>query len=268
MPYDLAAYLDTLAARFEQPAFIKDDPIAIPHGFSDPRDQEIAGLFAAILAWGRRSVILDKLHELCERMRFAPHAFVTGFDAGRDAERLAGFKHRTFKPEDAIWLIRNLQGALREHGTVEALFTRHLSEDADHVGPAIQGFSDLIATWHPDTPSRLRKHLARPERGSAAKRLSMYLRWMVRPGPVDFGLWSGIRTDQLVLPLDVHSGRQARKLGLLTRKQNDWKAVLELTAACRRLDPDDPCRYDFAFFGAGAYNVPLDPRFTSEDATG
>lgn len=263
---DLRTYLDGLVERFERPAFVPDDPISIPHGFDDPADQAVIGLYAALLAWGRRDVMLRKLAELCERMAYRPARFVHDFDPVRDAPALDGFKHRTFQPVDARWLTGNLRQALREHGSVEQLFAAHLPAGAAHVGPAIQGFSTTIMGAHAETPGRLRKHLARPHAGSAAKRLSMYLRWMVRPGPVDLGLWAAIQPGQLVLPLDVHSGRQARALGLLSRASNDWKAVLELTRACRRLCPDDPARYDFALFGAGAYDVSLDARFTGSNA--
>lgn len=260
----LSTYLERLVARFEQPTFIDDDPISVPHAFDDPRDREVIGLYAALLAWGRRATVLKKVAALCERMDYQPHRFVRDFDASRDAGRLASFKHRTFQPLDAVYLTANLGAALREYGTVEALFARHLSSGAPHVGPAIQGFSASLLDV-PGTPQRLRKHLARPDSGSACKRLAMYLRWMVRPGPVDFGQWTRFRPDQLVLPLDVHAGRQARALGLLHRTADDWRAVLELTDACRRLRPDDPARYDYAFFGVGAYGVSLDARFTGEN---
>lgn len=251
---ELHVYLDDLVARYERPRFIADDPIAIPHGFDDEGDREVIGLYAALLAWGRRTTIMNKLAELCERMRMRPYAFVRDFEPARDAARLDGFKHRTFQPTDAFHLTRALSALLREHDTLEEAFARHLSPNAEHIGPAIQGFSESVMTAVPDIPQRLQKHLARPETGSACKRLSMYLRWMVRPGPVDFGQWTRITPAQLVLPLDVHTGRQARALGLLTRKQNDWRAALELTARCRAFDADDPCRYDFALFGSGAYD--------------
>lgn len=250
---DLKAYLDSLVERYERPAFIADDPIAIPHGFDDPRDREVIGLYAALLAWGRRATIMSKMAELAERVRYRPYTFVRDFDPARDAERLDGFKHRTFQPADAFHLTRALSALLRTHGTMEEAFARHLAPDAPDVGPAIEGFSTSVMAAVAGVPPRLQKHLARPSTGSACKRLAMYLRWMVRPGPVDFGLWTRIRPAQLVLPLDVHTGRQARALGLLTRTQNDWKAVQELTARLRTFAPSDPCRYDFALFGAGAY---------------
>ena len=263
---ELKTYLDSLVARFEQPAFIADDPISIPHGFDDPRDQEVIGLYAALLAWGQRKTVLNKMAELCERMQYRPYRFVRDFHPARDADKLADFKHRTFQPIDARWFTRNLGAALRQHETVENLFAIKLAADAETVETAIQGFSEGLMAMSPETPRRLQKHLARPATGSACKRLNMYLRWMVRSGPVDLGIWTKIRPDQLVLPLDVHAGRQARALGMVSRKQNDWQATLELTANCRLLCPDDPARYDFAFFGVGAYDVALDPRFTDTNA--
>ena len=262
---DLKAYLDGLVDRFERTEFIAEDPIAIPHGFDDPRDQEVIGLYAALLAWGRRETVLNKMEALCERMDYEPFRFVRDFDPARDADALDGFKHRTFQPVDAFWFTKNLSAALERHGTIENLFADHLPDDATHVGPAIQGFSRTILDIDPKTPQRLRKHLARPKAGSACKRLNMYLRWMVRSGPVDLGIWSRITPDQLMLPLDVHSGRQARALGFIERKSNDWKAVRILTGACRQLDPEDPARYDFAFFPPGAYDVSLDARFTGDN---
>ncbi len=241
--------LDELVNRFEQPAFIACDPIAIPHSFDDPDDQEIVGFFSALLAWGRRDTTLSKMHELCERMEYRPGQFVRDFNP-RSAERLAGFKHRTFQTEDALHLFAALQSVLKRHGRLSRLFATNVHPSHEHVGSAIEGaVSELLD--QPEMPIRMRKHLARPSTGSACKRICLYLRWMVRPGPVDLGLWKGIRSSQLVLPLDVHSASTARRAGILTRRQNDWQSALELTRACRTLDPDDPCRYDYAFFGLG-----------------
>ena len=180
-------------------------------------------------------------------------------------KRLAGFKHRTFQPDDAVWLTANLALVLSRYGTLERAFTHHLPEGDRDVRAGLQGFSDLLFGIHPQTPARLRKHLARPSNGSACKRLNMYLRWMTRPGPVDFGIWPTVRTSQLILPLDIHSGRQARALGMLSRKQDDWKSALELTDHCRSLAPEDPCKYDYAFFGVGGNQIDLDRRFTGRN---
>lgn len=250
----MKAYLDHLVQQFEQVAFIQDDPISVPHGFSDPRDQEIAGLIAALLAWGQRKTILNKMADLCERMQFQPYHFIQHFDEIRDAAALEGFKHRTFNSDDAIALCQSLSAMLAKYNTLENAFAVHLKPSDSDVKNAIQGFSDEMMHLVPDTPRRLQKHLARPSTKSACKRLNMYLRWMVRQNsPVDLGIWTKISPSQLILPLDVHSGRQARKLGILSRTQDDWQAAYELTEACRAFDPLDPCRYDFAFFGLGVY---------------
>ena len=239
--------------RYERAEFIAHDPVALPHAFDDPLDREVIGLFAALLAWGKRSIVLANLESLVARMRHRPAAFVAEFQLDRDAGRLVGFRHRTFGAEDAISLTLALQATLARYGSVQAAFARHLPSDAIDIGPAIEGLSSTLLTIVPDTPARMAKHLARPSTGSACKRLAMYARWMVRPGPVDLGNWNCARRDQLVLPLDVHTGRQARRLGMLERTQDDWRAVQELTAACRTLDPTDPVRYDYALFGLGAY---------------
>lgn len=265
----LQQYLDTLVDRYETPAFIDDDPISIPHAFDDPRDQEVIGLYAALLAWGRRDVMLRKLQELCERMDHAPFAFVRSFDPADDAEALDGFVHRTFQPIDAVWLTRNLSAVLDRYGSVEGLVDAHLpaaASDEEPVAAGLQGLSTTLLTIHDDTPERLRKHLARPAAGSACKRLNMYLRWMVRDGPVDLGLWSCLAPGDLMLPLDVHAGRQVRALGLLDRKSTDWTAVRRVTAICRQFAPADPARYDFAFYGVGAQDDSLDSRFTGENS--
>jgi len=247
---DARALLDPLVARYERPAFLDDDPISVVHAFDDPADQEVIGLFAAVLAWGRRSVILNKLADLVDRMGARPHRFVRDFSIAR-ADALDGFKHRTFTPTDAVGLTLALRSVLETHGSLGALFSAGLRDDGD-IGPAIQQFSDTLLAASPEAGVRA-KHLARPSTGSACKRLSMYARWMTRPGPVDLGLWAGVRPDQLVIPLDVHTGTQARRLGLLERRYDDWRAVQELTDVCRALSPADPARYDFALFGLGAY---------------
>jgi len=255
-PVDSAAFkpwLDALVERYERTAFIDDDPIGVPRAFETPDDQETIGLFAALLAWGRRSVILSKLAELVERMGGQPAQFVDRFDINRDGHQLEGFKHRTFQPHDAVALVLAIQAARRQYGSLGTLFSNGLQPDAPHIGLAIQNFSETLLTLVPETPLRT-KHLARPSTGSACKRLAMYARWMARPGPVDLGLWTNIGLHQLVLPLDVHTGRQARRLGLLMRRQDDWRAVQEVMAHLRALCPEDPSRYDFALFGLGAYD--------------
>jgi len=256
--HDLALkrYLDPIVVQFEQTGFIEDDPISIPHAFDDPADRELIGLFAALLAWGRRDIMLRKLAELCDRMSFKPAAFIRDYHPARNRSQVEGFVHRTFNDADLDSLIQALQELTRTQ-TLEEVFKRGLS--ADHpLQSGLEAMSNRILDAAPGSPKRLKRHVARPSTGSACKRLNMYLRWMVRPGPVDFGQWTCINPADLSLPLDVHSGTQARRVGMLTRNANDWKAVVELTDSCRRLDPDDPCKYDFAFFGTGSVGEMLE----------
>lgn len=252
MPQSLKRFLDEQVVRYERTQFIADDPVSLPRAFDDPADQEIVGLFAATIAWGRRDIVLRNMADLVERMDHRPSAFVRSFRVDRDGDRLAGFKHRTFQPDDAVALTMAVQAAVDAFGSLGSLFAHFLPSSATDIGAAIQGFSDTLLSIAPEAPLR-RKHVARPSTGSACKRLAMYARWMTRPGPVDLGIWQRVRTDQLVLPLDVHTGRQARRLGLLTRKSDDWKSVIELTEACRAFSTSDPARYDYALFGLGAY---------------
>lgn len=253
----LRAYLDPIADRFEQADFIEDDPVSIPHAFDNPEDKVLIGLFAAILAWGRRDIMLRKLGELCERFEYQPARFIHDHDPSRDLERLSGFKHRTFNEDDLVGLVAALQQVTRQR-TLESLFKEGMSSSSP-VQDGIEHLSTTLLNAVPGRPARIRKHVARPSTGSACKRINMFLRWMVRSGPVDLGLWSCLDPSELMLPLDVHSGTQARAIGLLKRKTNDWQATQELTEACRILDPSDPCKYDFAFFGTGSAGESLSP---------
>ena len=256
-PDTLRDYLDPLVRRFERSAFIEDDPISVPHAFDDPDDQVIMGLFASLLAWGRRDIMLRKLGELCERFEMRPAAFIRDFRMERDASRLEGFVHRTFNDQDLIGLVAALNTLTRGH-SLEGIFAEGMSTEAP-VRDGLEHFSRTLLDAVPGRPARINRHVARPSTGSACKRLNMFLRWMTRSGPVDLGRWTCLDPSQLMLPLDVHSGTQARAVGLLQRKANDWKAVEELTEACRRLDPADPCKYDFAFFGTGSSGEDLSP---------
>ncbi|MDA1029286.1 MAG: TIGR02757 family protein [Bacteroidetes bacterium] len=252
----LKAYLDPIVDRFEQVDFIKDDPISIPHGFEDPEDKAIMALFSALLAWGRRDIMMSKLAELCHRMDYQPARFVHSYRVSSHRTKLEGFVHRTFNAADAEGLVLSLQTLLAQTN-LENIFARGFKAE-DPVESGIQNLAEQLIDHVPGRPKRIHKHLARPSSGSACKRWNMFLRWMVRPGPVDLGLWKSLNTKDLKLPLDLHSGQQARRIGLLTRPSNDWKATLELTSACKALSPEDPARYDFALFGTGAAGELLD----------
>lgn len=240
--------LDRLADDWNAPGFIADDPISIPHRFSRQDDREIAAFFAATLAWGQRKSIIASTNRLMEAMDEAPADFVRNHTA-KDLRALRGFVHRTFQYEDLACFLRFFRHHYTRNASLEPAFTRSMHTGDLHVGPALEGFHNYFFSLPHEV--RTRKHVSTPARGSACKRLNMFLRWMVRSDKsgVDFGIWKGIRPAQLLCPLDLHVQRAAITLGLLDRKQADWKACLELSAKLRELDPADPVRYDYALFG-------------------
>jgi len=249
----LASLLESAYERHHRLEFIEADPLNVPHGFSHPGDIEIAAFFSALIAWGNRRSIVRSALGLMDRMDRAPYAFVVGASES-ELDQLEGFVHRTFFDADARTLIYALRGVLRAAGSLEAAF-RPLPGEPD-VYPAIVRFRQAMVQAHP--LGRTQKHLSNPDRGSAAKRIALFLRWMVRrdTAGIDFGLWSSIDPALLVLPLDVHTARTARNLGLLQRKANDRRAVEELMTALRTFDAADPVRYDFALFGLSIETTP------------
>jgi uncharacterized protein (TIGR02757 family) len=212
---------------------------------------EISALFAAILAWGQRKTILSKMDELLRRMDTAPFEFITQH-SDKDLQRLEGFVHRTFNDTDLLFFIHFLKSLYREGGNLETAFFPEKDPQQNAVYHGLRRFRErFVSSEH--FPKRTGKHLSSPLKGSACKRLNMFLRWMVRKdnAGVDFGLWNLIRPSQLICPCDVHVERQARKLGLISRPKPDWAMAEELTANLRLLNPEDPVRYDFALFGLG-----------------
>ncbi len=247
---DLKDFLDQKASQYNTPEFIDSDPVQIPHMFTRREDIEIAGFLAATIAWGNRKMIIRNAKLMMELMDNSPFDFVISH-SDADLERFTGFVHRTFNAVDLSTFIKALQNIYMTHRGLEAVFAKYTQQDS--LQPAIHQFKKIFFDV-PHLP-RTQKHLGDPARGSSAKRINMFLRWMVRRDHcgVDFGLWSTIAPSALSCPLDVHSGNVARKLGLLTRKQNDAKALAELDQQLRLLDPDDPVKYDFALFGLGVF---------------
>lgn len=246
---DLKGFLDEKVKQFNQPGFITHDPVSIPHMFSKRQDIEIAGLFAAVLAWGQRVTIIRKCRELMSWMDNDPYQFILHHRA-HELKPFEGFRHRTFNGTDALYFIEALKSIYLQYPSLEEVFGVPASD-----ATVAQG---LIHFHHrffglEDHPHRTKKHLSTPERKSTCKRINMYLRWMVRKdnNGVDFGLWEKISSAQLVCPCDVHVDRVARRLKLIRRKQTDWLTALELTQNLRKLDPLDPVKYDFALFGLG-----------------
>ncbi len=249
---ELASLLLEKAAFYNRQEFVTSDPILVPRRFQKKEDIEIAGFLAAVIAWGQRVTIINNALKLIEYMDHDPHAFVTTFEPS-DLKPMQRFVHRTFNGDDVVAFMYALQRIYRELGGLEAVLGRCFLADLKQPGTGWHLFKKEFFDL-PHLP-RTRKHLPDPLQGSAAKRMNMYLRWMVRNDDmgVDFGIWSSIQPAQLYIPLDVHTARVARKLGLLERKQNDWKAVMELTAALRQISPRDPVHLDFALFGMGVF---------------
>lgn len=247
-PNDIKALLDEYFILFNRVDFIADDPIAIPHLFTMKEDIEISALLTAILAWGQRKTIISKSMQLMQLMDNSPHNFIMNATE-REMAVMLQFRHRTFNGDDCLWFVNALKKIYQSPGGLEHLFTSGFSKGGAY-GAIELLFSEMTKTPH---ISRSEKHLARPSKGSAAKRINMFLRWMVRTDNhgVDFGIWKKIPTSDLICPLDVHSGRTARKFGLISRTANDWTAAKELTLRLKAFDPVDPVKYDFALFGAG-----------------
>jgi uncharacterized protein (TIGR02757 family) len=248
---DLKGLLEEKVLKYNQLAFIETDPIQVPKQFAQKENIEIAGFLSAGIAWGQRPVIIRNAWRLVKLMDHDPYEFLMH---SREQEWLhfSGFKHRTFNGTDCLFFLRSLKNIYENHGGLEAVFTKGYQSDQT-VASALRYFRRIF--FEVNYEHRSQKHISDIDKGASAKRLNMFLRWMVRSDEqgVDFGLWKNIPMSSLMLPLDIHTGNQARQSGLLTRKQNDWKAVLEVTANLRQFDPSDPVKYDFALFGMGVF---------------
>ncbi|RYY41626.1 MAG: TIGR02757 family protein [Chitinophagaceae bacterium] len=248
LPAELQIFLDRKVSEYNRPSFIAADPISVPHRFKLKQDVEIAGFFAALFAWGNRTTIINKATELMQLMDDAPHQFITQHEE-QHLKRFLHFRHRTFNPTDILYSI----AFFRQHYWNSASL-----EDA-FVPGAFTGMEDALNYFHtyffslPDAPPRTRKHIAAPFKGSTCKRINMFLRWMVRKDHqgVDFGLWKKLRPADLIIPVDLHVARVARRFGLLERPSTDWLSAVELTARLKQFDARDPVKYDFALFSLG-----------------
>ena len=247
---ELQEFLDYKVIQYNQPEFIATDPIQIPHQFSKKEDIEISGFLTATIAWGNRKSILNNAQKLMELLDMSPHDFILNFKE-EDLARFEGFVHRTFNEIDLKYFLTSLQNIYLHHGGLEEVFSKHATKTSTQN--AIHEFKKIF--FELPHLKRTQKHISDPLKNSAAKRINMFLRWMVRndENGVDFGFWNKISPAALSCPLDVHSGNIARKLGLLKRKQNDAKALAQLDKNLRKLDQNDPVKYDFALFGIGAF---------------
>jgi uncharacterized protein (TIGR02757 family) len=247
---ELKEFLDAKVAQYNHPHFLESDPIQIPHNFSSKEDIEISGFLTATIAWGNRKSIIKNASRMMQLFDNQPFEFISNHSES-DLNHLKGFVHRTFNGIDLVYFVKSLKNIYTNHSGLEHVFSSHIEHDS--VQKSITAFKKVF--FELPHQHRTTKHVSDPLKGSAAKRLNMFLRWMVRDAStgVDFGIWKNINPSQLSCPLDVHSGNVARKLGLLNRTQNDAKALYELDSALRKLDPNDPVKYDFALFGLGVF---------------
>ncbi|MBP9152232.1 MAG: TIGR02757 family protein [Flavobacteriales bacterium] len=250
---EIKQLLEEKYLEYCQPHFIELDPISIPHLFEERKDIEISGLIAATIAWGQRPTIVKNAKSAMQRMGNEPFRFVMEHSEN-DLKALDGFVHRTFNSEDLKHFVRSLRSIYSTYDSLEDVFLEGIENGDENMMNSIAHFKQVFFSIPHE--KRTQKHVSDPQQGSASKRLNMYLRWLTRPNDrgVDFGFWNRIPTSILSCPLDVHSGRNARQLGLLNRTQNDWKAVEELDASLRLFDPNDPVKYDFALFGMGVFH--------------
>jgi uncharacterized protein (TIGR02757 family) len=246
--HELKEFLDEKVELYNRPAFIESDPINIPHQYTNKEDIEIAGFLTAAISWGNRKMILRNAERMMELLDHSPYEFIIN-SSSDEMKMIKNFVHRTFNSTDLIYFLKALQNIYRHKGGLENIFKTY--QTSDSLQPAINKFRKIF--FELSHEKRTERHISDPFKGSAAKKINMYLRWMVRNDNkgVDFGLWKSIPPSILSCPLDIHSGNVARKLGILNRKQNDAKAVSELDKVLRRMDKDDPVRYDFALFGLG-----------------
>jgi uncharacterized protein (TIGR02757 family) len=249
MVTDIKGFLDAKVAQYNQPAFIENDPIVIPHQFTLKQDIEIMGFWAATLAWGQRVTIINKCRELIALMDGAPYDFILNHQE-LDLKKLLQFKHRTFNDIDTLYFIGFFRYHYQQYDSLEDAFLTHGTSTS--IEASLNHFRQYFFSL-PDFPHRTKKHVSSPAQKSTCKRLNMFLRWMVRKDNcgVDFGIWNRISPADLICPCDLHVDRIARKLKLITRKQTDWQTALELTQHLRDFDPLDPAKYDFALFGLG-----------------
>lgn len=247
---ELKDFLDYKVAQYNKPEFVEHDPIAIPHRYALKEDIEISGFLVSIISWGNRKAIVKNGHRMMDILGNSPYDFVINHKANH-LKRLENFVHRTFNGADFVHLVKSLKNVYRTVGGIEKIFAENATSDS--LQPAIHELKKIIYSITP--PPRTTKHISDPLSGSAAKRINMYLRWMIRRdnNGVDLGIWKSISPSKLSCPLDVHSGNVARKLGLLIREQSDSKAVDELDKNLRLLDKNDPVKYDFALFGLGIF---------------
>ena len=242
--------LDDRVKKEEISTFIENDPVQFPHKFQDKRDIEISGLISSSLSYGKREKIIKIVEIVHELIEYKPYEFALNFDIKKDGKLFEKFIYRYNNGNDMALLIHSIGQALKEYNSLEEVFLKGYSSSDKNIKPALTSFVSILTDYLPIGESNL-KLIPSPDKGSACKRLNMYLRWMVRSGPVDLGIWKEISTSKLIIPLDTHVAKLSRKLHLTERKADDWKTAEEITDKLKEFDAHDPVKYDFALFGMG-----------------
>ncbi len=250
---EMHGFLEEKYMKFNNRGFISNDPVSVPHNFHDKRDIEISAFLTATISWGRRDLIIRSASKLIKMMGESPYEFLMEAEAD-DLERFGSFYYRTFQGQDCIFFLKSLKSIYTRYNSLEDLVKVPFENGLGMKEALIIFREDFLNLAH---ERRVEKHFANPASGAAGKRLNMFFRWMIRRDNhgVDFGIWDSIPASKLYIPLDIHSGNIARKLGLLKRKANDWRAVEELTAVLRLFDSEDPVKYDYALFGLGVNDM-------------
>ena len=245
---ELKEFLDQKYNQYNTTEFIETDPIQIPHCFSKKEDIEIAAFLSATIAWGNRKMIIRNSKKMIDLLDNSPFDFISNAN-NKEINSISGFVHRTFNNTDFIFFIKSLQNIYKNHGGLENIFSNNFTDVKSSIANLRKVFFEI------PYPEKTGRHISNVEKNSAAKRINMFLMWMIRNDKkgVHFGLWNKIKPADLFLPLDVHTGNVGRKLGLLKRNQNDWKAVAEITTQLQKFDKTDPVKYDFALFGLGVF---------------
>lgn len=254
---EIAELLDKIGTEVDQPSYVENDPVCFMHAFGEKHDQEIAGFFAAIMAWGRRDIVINKVGELLKIMNYRPYDFIRSLRSD-SSSLFQTFKHRTFKPSDVFWICQGLHQIYGEYDDFESFWKSVYYQSISERRLLISVFHDRFFEGIPEAPIRSRKHIANNAKGSSCKRIYLFLKWCLRRNShVDLGIWDFLPLSELMIPLDVHVGRQARALGLLTRWQHDWRSVVQLTQHLKLLDAQDPAKYDFSLFGLGVMDFEI-----------
>lgn len=248
---EIKEFLEHKTKTYCQPSFIETDPISIPHNYSLKEDIEVSGFLTATISWGQRASIIRKATELMNMLDDQPYNFIMHC-SHKELHSVSSFVYRTFNGTDCVAFLKAIRNIYLNHNGLEKAFEKGFLKNKSVFDAIVHFRTVFLETPH---QKRTEKHISNPAQGSAAKRINMFLRWMARKDDmgIDFGIWKNISPEYLYCPLDVHVGNVARKLGILKRKQNDWKAVEELTGVLRQMNPDDPVRYDYGLFGLGVF---------------